>query len=248
MNIYITPISFALSIMFFALAIFKFRFLSLSPIALRSVVNRMSDAYIVINEENKVVDFNDSLKNMHLSRNMDIMDRNIFDLINENAALNINVEKFKNALENSKTSTKTYVFEKHFNLIDKYFNIEISGIFSSTAFLGSLILFKDVTQHMKDMQTIENNQDMLIERERLASLGQMIGGIAHNLKTPIMSIAGAAEGISDLIKEYELSIGDPEVTVDDHHSIARDMQEWVSKIKTHTSYMSDIIISNVLKK
>ena len=41
-----------------------------------------------------------------------------------------------------------------------------------------------------------------MESERLASLGQLIGGIAHNLKTPIMSISGAVEGISDLIKEY----------------------------------------------
>lgn len=41
---------------------------------------------------------------------------------------------------------------------------------------------------------------MLMESERLASLGQLIGGIAHNLKTPIMSIAGATEGIDDLTK------------------------------------------------
>ena len=66
-------------------------------------------------------------------------------------------------------------------------------------------------------------------------------GIAHNLKTPIMSIAGAAEGLHDLIKEYELSIGDPEITVQDHHDIAKEMASWVSKIKTHTSYMSDVI-------
>ena len=80
-----------------------------------------------------------------------------------------------------------------------------------------------------------------MERERLASLGQLIGGIAHNLKTPIMSISGASEGLNDLIKEYDESIGDPEVTNEDHHAIAKDMSEWVSKIKDYTEYMSDII-------
>ena len=94
---------------------------------------------------------------------------------------------------------------------------------------------------MLDMKTIKNNQDMLMEKERLASLGQLIGGIAHNLKTPIMSISGAAEGLHDLIREYDLSIGDPEVTEEDHHAIAKDMAEWVAKIKTHVAYMSDII-------
>ena len=90
---------------------------------------------------------------------------------------------------------------------------------------------------MLDMQTIQNNQQLLMERERLASLGQLIGGIAHNLKTPIMSISGAAEGLTDLVKEYDSSIGDPEVTNDDHHDIAKDMREWIEKIKTYTAYM-----------
>ena len=91
------------------------------------------------------------------------------------------------------------------------------------------------------IEQLQNNQDMLIERERLASLGQLIGGISHNLKTPIMSISGAAEGISDLIKEYDASIGDPEVTNEDHHEIANDMRKWVEKIREYTEYMSDII-------
>ena len=69
----------------------------------------------------------------------------------------------------------------------------------------------------------------------------MIGGIAHNLKTPIMSISGAAEGIMDLINEYRNSIGDPEVTIQDHKEIANDMEEWIKKIQTHLSYMSDVI-------
>lgn len=94
---------------------------------------------------------------------------------------------------------------------------------------------------MLDMQTIKNNQNILMERERLASLGQLIGGIAHNLKTPIMSIAGASEGLTDLVKEYEASVGDPEVTIEDHHAIAKDMKDWIEKIKSYTEYMSDVI-------
>ena len=88
---------------------------------------------------------------------------------------------------------------------------------------------------------LHSNQETLMESERLASLGQLIGGIAHNLKTPIMSISGALEGLSNLIKEYQDSIDDPEVNSQDHHDIANDMSEWISKIKDYTEYMSDII-------
>ena len=88
---------------------------------------------------------------------------------------------------------------------------------------------------------LHNSQETLMESERLASLGQLIGGIAHNLKTPIMSISGATEGLNALIKEYNDSIDDPDVNAQDHHDIAKDMSEWTSKIKDYTEYMSDII-------
>lgn len=109
--------------------------------------------------------------------------------------------------------------------------------------IGELVEVYNTIQALtvEHVNEIHKNQNMLMERERLASLGQLIGGIAHNLKTPIMSISGAAEGLTDLIKEYDSSIGDPEVNNQDHHDIAKDMSSWVEKIKDYTSYMSDII-------
>ena len=109
--------------------------------------------------------------------------------------------------------------------------------------IGDLVNAFNAIQHLtkNNIEQIHENQNMLMEKERLASLGQLIGGIAHNLKTPIMSISGAAEGLTDLIKEYDESIGDPEVTIDDHHAIAKDMTEWVNKIKSYSEYMSDVI-------
>ena len=70
----------------------------------------------------------------------------------------------------------------HFDSLNKYFNIEFSSLNNRKTYLGTLILFKDISQHMEDMKTIKDNQDSLMESERLASLGQLIGGIAHNLK------------------------------------------------------------------
>lgn len=91
------------------------------------------------------------------------------------------------------------------------------------------------------LNNIQDNQTMLIEKERLASLGQMIGGIAHNLKTPIFSISGGLEGLSDLIQEFDSSIEDPSVNNQDMHEIAKDMNGWIDKLKIHISYMSDVI-------
>lgn len=109
--------------------------------------------------------------------------------------------------------------------------------------LGDLTIAFNKIQHLTQeyITQIKDTQESLMESERLSSLGQLIGGIAHNLKTPIMSIAGAAEGLNDLIKEYDSSIDNPTVNSQDHHEIASDMSTWIEKIKNYTEYMSDII-------
>ncbi len=241
MTVYVTPICFAFTMFFFALAIFKFNFLSITPIAMQRIVDRMSDGFLVINEDNVITDFNQTfLKTFNLSDDK-VRNTNFLTLIKYTDFKQDDIDKMINILDNCKTDTGTYQFKKDFKINDKYFNIEVNGIFSKNSFLGNLVLLKDVTQHILDMKTIEDNQSMLMEKERLASLGQMIGGIAHNLKTPIMSIAGATEGLTDLTKEYDISIGDPTVTNEDHHAIVKDMNEWIDKIKEYTEYMSNVI-------
>ena len=54
-------------------------------------------------------------------------------------------------------------------------------------------------------------------------------------------MAGGLEGLSDLINEYDASIDNPTVTNQDMHDIAKDMKEWIDKLKEHISYMSDVI-------
>ena len=240
-SIYTTPISFSVGMIFYAFAIFKLKFLRVTPIALQRIVDRMSDGYIVLNGNNVITDFNNTFLNTFGLKSNDVRDCNIVDLINKLNETSVNIDNLLIILDKIKHTNETFKYEKHFKNLNKYFNIEVNSIKSNDKYIGTLVLLKDITQHVKDMNTIKSNQDLLVEKERLASLGQLVGGIAHNLKTPIMSIAGAAEGLTDLVKEYDSSIDDPEVTSKDHHDIAHDMDVWIEKIKTHTSYMSDVI-------
>lgn len=240
-DVYITSISFNISIVLLTFAIFKFDFLSVAPIALQRIVDRISDCYIVLNENNVITDFNKTFLTTFKLKENNVRNVNLFDLLDTTKNDIVDRNVLNEALETVKNSSKTMSFDKHFEAFRKYFHIEINTIISKGNFLGTLILLKDVTQHMEDMETIKDNQDMLMEKERLASLGQLIGGIAHNLKTPIMSISGAAEGLSDLTKEYRASVGDPEVTIEDHYDIAKDMDSWIEKIRSYTEYMSDVI-------
>lgn len=241
MSIYITPITFTITIILCAIAIFKFQFLGVAPIALQKIVDRISDGYVVLNEDNTITDFNKTFLDTFKLKPEELRSKNFIKFLGDVGINKKVLEKIEKELQKSNETGKTVSYEQKFEDINKYFTIEISSISSENSSLGTLVMLKDITQHKEDMETIKNNQDVLMERERLASLGQLIGGIAHNLKTPIMSIAGAAEGLEQLIKEYDESIDDPLVNSQDHHEIARDMEAWIPKIRTHIEYMSDII-------
>lgn len=109
--------------------------------------------------------------------------------------------------------------------------------------IGDLVMaFNDIQKlNNEQIEEIHNKQNMLIERERLASLGQMVGGIAHSLKTPIFSISGGVTELNDLVKEFDDSIGNPTVNNQDMHDIAKDMYTWLQKIRTQIAYMSEVI-------
>ncbi len=238
-SIYVIPITFAVAIVCFSLGMFKYDLLKVTPIALQRIVDRISDSYIIINEEHIITDFNETLtKIFDIEEKNSIRGKSLRSFL---LTKKLDESNFNECIDRVKNNDETESFELYVENLEKHFNIEISSIYSNNQFLGTLILFKDITQHINDMKKIKDTQESLMESERLSSLGQLIGGIAHNLKTPIMSVSGAAEGLRELINEYDKSIDSPQVTSSDHHEIAREMDEWVKKIKSYTEYMSDII-------
>ena len=241
MNVCLTPISFSIAVIFYTFAILKFNFLKITPIALQKIVDRISDGYVVLDEENTITDFNKTFLDMFNLKPENIRSKNFIRFLNNRKVSKKSIVRITKSIQKANETDETISFEQHFSEIKKYFKIEITPINSDNTSLGTLFLLKDITQHKEDMETIKNNQDILMERERLAGLGQLIGGIAHNLKTPIMSIAGAVQGLENLIREYDESIDDPLVNSQDHHDIAKDMEEWIPKIRAHLEYMSDII-------
>lgn len=238
-TIYYTPITFSISFLLLFIAIFKFDFLNINTIATQFIIQAITDSYLVLNRENEITLCNKVFLDNFIIKEEDLINHNIFDV------KEIRKEFSKDGLEICidliKTTKKKISTEKYFKRIDKYFSIDISPILKNDTYIGALIMLKDVTEKEHDKLQIKANQDLLIEQERLASLGQMIGGIAHNLKTPIFSIAGGLEGLSDLIKEFDESIDDPQVTSQDMHDIAKDMNDWIVKLREHVSYMSDVI-------
>ncbi|MBE5813298.1 MAG: hypothetical protein E7314_06575 [Clostridiales bacterium] len=235
LNYDILPISFSVTVICFSVAIFKYGFLKIAPIALRTVVDYISDGYLVCDLELNLVDYNKAFAKIAPIISEHTIKENILEFLKNKNILDINM--YNNFIENinSLISKKEPIaINQKIEIGLRVYAVEMTPIINDNEVVGIIILFKDITE-------LTRAQDIMVEQERLSSLGQLIGGIAHNLKTPIMSIAGVVEGLTDLIKEYDESIDDPSVNKQDHHEIAKDMQNWVDKVKPYLSYMTEVI-------
>lgn len=98
--------------------------------------------------------------------------------------------------------------------------------------LQSALLVQQVETHAHELEqaysTLQKQQEMLLIVEKMASLGRLTAGIAHEMNTPLAAVRSALSTMTELIKEYHAAIGDAEVTVDDHLEIAQEMQQVVT--------------------
>lgn len=93
---------------------------------------------------------------------------------------------------------------------------------------------------------LKKSQDQLVEQQKLASLGQLTAGIAHELKNPLNFVNNFAELSEDLIKELqeELDKLEENIPADDKEYIEEIMQDLshnVVKINEHGKRADNIM-------
>lgn len=72
---------------------------------------------------------------------------------------------------------------------------------------------------------LRTSQERLLVSEKMAALGRVTAGIAHEINSPLGSILNCLQLATSYAEEYGESVGDPEVTLDDHRGIAKDILE-----------------------
>lgn len=191
MTIYITPILFIVTSICYYLAIFKYKALNITPVAFRTVMDTMSDAYVVISDDGTIVTFNKTFENKFGKIFSISKDDNLFDAIEKNQA--IDIDTLKKSIKKTRNTGKIITEEYHFVVsnFSKYFEVDIHPIATRTnskEYIGTLLLFKDITQHKEDIKEIEEKQDIIVKQQQLVSIGELAGGVAHDINTPIAAI------------------------------------------------------------
>ena len=106
-------------------------------------------------------------------------------------------------------------------------------------------LFKNVQASLEDLRTA---QDRLIQTEKLASLGQLTAGIAHEIKNPlnfVNNFSGISVELIDELKDTLTRVKADDKTRSDIAELAHTLQDNLNKIVQH-GQRADSIVKNML--
>jgi two-component system NtrC family sensor kinase len=106
-------------------------------------------------------------------------------------------------------------------------------------------LFKNIEASLEDLRTA---QDRLIQTEKLASLGQLTAGIAHEIKNPlnfVNNFSGISVELIDELQEVLARVKADEKTRSDIAELAHTLQDNLNKIVQHGK-RADSIVKNML--
>lgn len=197
-NVYMMPITFTVTAICFYIAIIKLKALNIIPVTLRTVIDNMSDGFVVISEDGTIADLNNTfLKKFGELKEFKNKD-NLFEVLSKSDIVDFNM--FKSHIKEAKD--KNGIITKEYHLVkgtyDKYFEIDFQPVKSKDGKenVATMLLIRDITQAKRDME-------IMMKNESLVMLGELAGGVAHDINTPISAIKSGLLIFKDIVKSED---------------------------------------------
>lgn len=253
-NIYLQAILLSITAMLYYIAIIKLKALNVVPVATKTIIDNMTDSFIVLSEDGTIVDINKTCMDKFYSV-IELKDNvNLYEVLNKKYPEKLNVLKgdIKEAMKAQKAVNKEYHIQ--IGAYDKYFDVDIQPIKAkySNEYVAILLLIRDVTQEKKDMEIMTKNESLVI-------LGELAGGVAHDVNTPISAIKSGITMLKDMSKDddQKMLLHSMDSCADKIIALVNSLRNQIRNIGSDTvtginltSVINDIkiILNNELKK
>jgi len=90
---------------------------------------------------------------------------------------------------------------------------------------------------------LEQSQEKLIRSEKMATLGRLAAGVAHEVSTPLGAALSSLHMVRQLAAEYAHSVGDADVTPDDHRELAAELDQMALRAEQWTHKAARFILA-----
>jgi signal transduction histidine kinase len=84
-------------------------------------------------------------------------------------------------------------------------------------------LNRSLAELQRTCRQLEQHHAGLLRSDRMATLGRLTAGFAHEINTPLIGVMNTLEVIGDLGRAYAAAIDNPAVGPAEHHGIAREL-------------------------
>jgi PAS domain S-box-containing protein len=197
---------------------------------LKSVENSMEDAIFYKNLEHKYIGGNSKFLSYFNIEEKDLIgmsDFDFFDTETANSYFDINQDIIKNKTKLVYKQWVTLKGEKLYVLTSKTALIDTQG-----NVIGIVGVSRDITHEYELQKEVEQKNIMLIQQNKLVSMGEMIANIAHQWRQPLNSLSLIIqkigifyrqklltnEKVDDYVSESMLLLEEMSETIDDFRS------------------------------
>jgi signal transduction histidine kinase len=194
LDVDLTPLGFTLTGLFYVWGIYRLNLLRLAPIALQKAFETMRDGVIFLDNDNKIMDFNqaagDVFEGLHDAKGNTGSAQNVFSNDPELLAKII-------VMENS--DSRVSIHRKNET---RYYQLKVSILYdNSQAALGKMLIFNDITE------VIDYQEKLLSSVNQLAELNafkdKLFTVVAHDIRDPLAVLVNLTELLEEELETAE---------------------------------------------